>query len=510
MGFKKTDKLRNKMAKLNITGRDLREIGFDQGKTLGITLDIVRKEYKNYLWDDVTPILKSMLADPESFLNHEHLSRAADTLVVKEVVDLTIPLKSKSVDYSVYGREGIEKGAFDQIDLATKLPVAIKGALLPDAHQGYGLPIGGVLALDNSISPYGVGVDIGCRMCLTIYDTGDDFITGKRERLTDVLRKNAFFGINGNNIKLEHSILDYINETDVRFARNLIDKAQDQLGSSGGGNHFIDLGYVDITDGDNEFGLEVGRYFGILSHSGSRGFGAKISEEYSVRAKKSCILPDLVKELAYLDMNSQDGQEYWIAMNLAGDYASACHEEIHRRISTALAIEEVGRVENHHNFAWKEMVNGREAIVHRKGATPAGEGVMGIIPGSMVSRGYIVRGKGNPDTLSSASHGAGRLHSRTKSKALFDQDQVDRVLHENEITLIGGGLDEAPMAYKDIDTVMSYQNDLVDIVGSFTPQVVRMASKSEEGLSFKERKDYKKKENERKERQRLKRERRMR
>ena len=498
------------MAKLNVTGRDLREIGFDQGKTLGITLDIVRKEYKNHLWEDITPILKSMLSDPESFLNHEHLSRAADTLVVKEVVDLTIPINSESVSYQVFGREGIEKSAFDQIDWATKLPVAIQGALLPDCHTGYGLPIGGVLATDGVIIPYGVGVDIGCRMCLTIYDTGDDFITGKRKMLTDVLRKNAFFGINGNDTKLEHAILDHINETDVVFARNLIDKAQDQLGSSGGGNHFIDLGYVDITDGDNEFGLEVGRYFGILTHSGSRGFGAKISNEYTERAKRSCVLPDVVKDLAYLDMNSQDGQEYWIAMNLAGDYASACHEEIHKRISKALALDEVGRVENHHNFAWKEMVNGKEAIVHRKGATPAGEGVMGIIPGSMVSKGYIVRGKGNPSSLSSASHGAGRLYSRTKAQALFDQDQVNKVLRDNEITLIGGGLDEAPMAYKDIDTVMSYQNDLVDIVGSFEPKVVRMAAKSEEGLSFKERKDKKKKENERKERQRLKRERRMR
>lgn len=488
------------MAKLNITGRDLREIGFDQGKTLGVTLDIVRKEFKHMHWDEVTPILKEMLSDPEAFLSHEHLSRAAETMIVKPVIDPTIPIREDSVDYSVYGRAGIERGAFDQIDMATKLPVAVKGALMPDAHQGYGLPIGGVLATDGAISPYGVGVDIGCRMCLTVYDLGENYISGKRKQLTNVLRKNAFFGINGNDLKLEHEVLDRINECDVRFVKNLVDKAQDQLGTSGGGNHFVDLGYVDITDESNEFGLEIGRYFGILTHSGSRGFGAKISNEYTERAMSSCVLPDAVKHLAYLDLNTEDGMEYWIAMNLAGDYASACHHEIHKRISGALNIREVARVENHHNFAWKEMVDGKEVIVHRKGATPAGDGVLGIIPGSMVSRGYIVRGKGNSNSINSASHGAGRLHSRNKCKEIFTQQQVEAVLRENEISLIGGGLDEAPMAYKDIDEVMAYQNDLVDVLGSFEPKVVRMASKSEEGLSFKERKALKKKKQEQNER----------
>tara|TARA_R110000850_G_scaffold93687_1_gene198142 strand:- start:488 stop:1999 length:1512 start_codon:yes stop_codon:yes gene_type:complete len=501
---------RKKMAGLKITGKDLLEIGFESGKSLGVTLDVVRKGYKNSHWDDVTPELKKMLSDPESFLNHKTLGRAAETLIVKEVFTDLVSINEDSVDYDVYGREGIEKGAFDQIDWATKLPVAIQGALMPDAHKGYGLPIGGVLATEGTIIPYGVGVDIGCRMCLTVYDTGSDFISGNREFLSDVLKKNAFFGINGNDTVLEHEVLDSINETDVVFARNLIDKAQAQLGTSGGGNHFIDFGHVDITDVDNEFGLEIGRYFGILSHSGSRGFGAKISNEYTERAMNSCVLPSQVKYLAWLDMNSQDGHEYWIAMNLAGDYASACHEKMHERISKALGIEEVGRVENHHNFAWKEMVNGKEAIVHRKGATPAGEGVMGIIPGSMVSKGYIVRGKGNPNSLSSASHGAGRLHSRTKCKELFNKEAVAATLRNAEVTLIGGGLDEAPDAYKDIDTVMSYQNNLVDVVGSFTPQVVRMASSSEEGLSWKERKDKKKKDQERKKRQSEERERKMR
>ena len=491
------------MGKLKITGKDLLEIGFKSGKSLGVTLDVVRKQYKNSHWDDVSPVLKNMISDPESYLNHNILGRAAQTLVVREVVSPITQINETPLDFHIYGLSEIENAAVEQLKLASRVPVAVKAALMPDAHLGYSIPIGGVLATENAIIPYGVGVDIGCRMCLTVYDTGSDFITGNRRFLSDVLKKNAFFGMNGNDTTLEHAVLDKINETDVVFARNLIDKAQDQLGTSGSGNHFIDFGYVDITDADNEFGLEIGRYFGILSHSGSRGFGAKISNEYTERARKSCMLPDKVKDLAWLDMNSQDGQEYWIAMNLAGDYASACHEKMHERISKALGLEEVGRVENHHNFAWKEMVNGKEAIVHRKGATPAGEGVMGIIPGSMVSKGYIVRGKGNPNSLSSASHGAGRLFSRTKCKELFNKQEVASVLKNAEVTLIGGGLDEAPDAYKDIDTVMSYQNDLVDIVGSFTPQVVRMAASSEEGLSWKERKDKKRKDIERRKRKEI-------
>ena len=131
-------------------------------------------------------------------------------------------------------------------------------------------------------------------------------------------------------------------------------------------------------------------------------------------------------------------------------------------------------VENHHNFAWKEIHGGKEVIVHRKGATPAGKGVLGVIPGSMTAPGYIVRGTGMPESISSASHGAGRTMSRTKAKEMIDPKSVKQHLAKHGIDLIGGGLDEAPMAYKDIATVMNSQRELVEIIGSFTPKVVRM------------------------------------
>ena len=132
-------------------------------------------------------------------------------------------------------------------------------------------------------------------------------------------------------------------------------------------------------------------------------------------------------------------------------------------------------IENHHNFAWKEQdVEGNEIIVHRKGATPASKGTLGIIPGSMTAPGYIVRGLGNEGSLNSASHGAGRKHSRRASKDKFTKSDMKHMLHMNDVSLIGGGVDEAPMAYKDIRKVMQSQQELVEVLGTFTPKIVRM------------------------------------
>ena len=167
--------------------------------------------------------------------------------------------------------------------------------------------------------------------------------------------------------------------------------------------------------------------------------------------------------------------EYWLAMNLAGDYASACHEIIHNRLTKAIGATVLARVENHHNFAWKEQLDGEEVIVHRKGATPAAKDVLGIIPGSMTAPGFLVRGRGEQDSINSASHGAGRQMSRKHAiKTIRETDWIE-MLKDHGVTLIGAGLDEAPMAYKDINKVMHAQQDLVDVLAKFTPKMVRMA-----------------------------------
>lgn len=273
----------------------------------------------------------------------------------------------------------------------------------------------------------------------------------------------------------DHEVLDRKEFSELQIAREMKDRAWQQLGSSGGGNHFVEFGIVEITRAINEYNLAPGQYVALLSHSGSRGLGANIARHYTKIAMDVCKLPQEAKHLAWLDLNTEEGQEYWLAMNLAGDYASACHHQIHERMATALRETPLARIENHHNFAWKEKdANENELIVHRKGATPAGKGVLGIIPGSMATPGFIVRGKGMAASINSASHGAGRTMSRTKAKQTILQGHVNKFLKQAGVELIGAGLDEAPMAYKDIHQVMNSQKELVDVLGSFMPKIVRM------------------------------------
>jgi len=178
--------------------------------------------------------------------------------------------------------------------------------------------------------------------------------------------------------------------------------------------------------------------------------------------------------LAWLSLHEQEGIEYWMAMNLAGDYASACHHVIHEKIAKQLGRKPMKMVENHHNFAWKEKWEGKDLIVHRKGATPAGKDVLGIIPGSMTAPGFIVKGKGESASVNSASHGAGRKMSRTRAMESVTDKQFKDELQKHNVKLLGGGLDESPFAYKDIEKVMQSQKALVDIVGKFTPKIVKM------------------------------------
>ena len=384
-------------------------------------------------------------------------------------------LETKRAPFTIFGENGIQEEAKHQLYTALKLPIAKAGALMPDGHSGYGLPIGGVLAAKDAVIPYGVGVDIGCRMCLTIYDIPASYLEGHKDKYVNMLQEHTKFGGYETHKRInDHEIFDRSEFTDIPTVKKLLKKAYKQLGSSGGGNHFVEFGIVDVSDVNNEFKVPIGKYLGILSHSGSRGMGANIAKHYTKLAIQQTPLPGEAKNLAWLDLNTHDGQEYWLAMNLAGDYASACHHDIHKRLGKALGARPLAMVENHHNFAWKEIVNGEELIVHRKGATPAQKGVLGIIPGSMTAPGFIVRGTGNKHSLQSASHGAGRQLSRRKAKQTITQSDIKKQLKDHGVTLIGGGIDEAPMAYKNIHQVMSNQTELVEVVGSFTPKIVRM------------------------------------
>lgn len=468
------------MNKFNIKGDTLIEIGYPENKAIGHALRVIEKHYRKSTREEILEMLASVLASPADYLEDANLAVIAEALLEKpkdpnDDDRPIIPLREETGTYSIFGSDNIEQGAINQMNIAIRLPVAVAGALMPDAHQGYGLPIGGVLATENAVIPYGVGVDIGCRMCLSIFDHSDAIAKHDSRSLYSILNEHTLFG-SGREFKnnVAHEITDRALFNEIPLLKNLQLKAAKQLGTSGSGNHFVEFGEVEITDAENEFNLAPGKYLALLSHSGSRGLGATIAQHYTKLAMEKCRLPNEAKHLAWLNLDSQEGMEYWLAMNLAGDYASACHHTIHDKIATALGVKPAAMVENHHNFAWKEKLNGKEVIVHRKGATPAGKGVLGIIPGSMSAPGFIVRGKGETLAVNSASHGAGRKMSRTQAMKTITQGAMKKMLKENGITLIGGGLDEAPHAYKDIHQVMDAQIDLVDIVGKFTPKIVRM------------------------------------
>lgn len=390
------------------------------------------------------------------------------------------------IQYMTWGAEHIDEGSHKQMQAACDLPVAMQAALMPDAHVGYGLPIGGVLALDNAVCPYAVGVDIACRMKLSIFDLPPDFLDVWHDQLCEDLQKNTFFGVGVENRRgYCHSVLgkDWNVEAVTRENYN---KAVRQLGTSGSGNHFVEFGVLTIGEdrsyrpGDEGNPLQValgpGQYVALMSHSGSRGTGAAVCNEYSKLAK---LAKPEYGDLAWLSLDSQAGQDYWYAMNLMGDYSAANHDCIHNAIAEVLGVTARLRVENHHNFAWKEVHGGREVIVHRKGATPAGKGVLGVIPGSMGTPAYIVSGKGNPESLCSASHGAGRVMSRKQAKKTFNYlEEIDK-LSRRGITVLSAGADEVCGVYKDINQVMAAQTDLVEVLAKFEPRIVKMCGTNE-------------------------------
>ncbi len=377
----------------------------------------------------------------------------------------------------------IDSAALKQMDDAMSLPISVKGALMPDAHLGYGLPIGGVLATDNVVIPYAVGVDIACRMRISILATPPYKYHENRGKYKIALEKETRFGVGKEfSIPKQHKVMDE-NWSFCKYVQSLKDKAFRQLGTSGAGNHFAEFGLLTLDK--DELGLKKGEYLAFLTHSGSRGTGASIAKYYSDLAKKiHNELPKSLHNLAWLDMDKEEGQEYFNAMELMGKYSSANHETIHDSVLSSLGEEVLCFVENHHNFAFKEMIGKREYIVHRKGATPAKKGMLGVIPGSMATPGYIVRGKGNELSLNSAAHGAGRKMSRRAAKKQLEFRELNKFLKQKQVTLISAGLDEAPMAYKDIGKIMDQQKELVQIVARFDPKLVKMTPVGKKNKRF--------------------------
>lgn len=383
-------------------------------------------------------------------------------------------VEKEAAKYRTWGTQ-IDSQTFQQMDQACRLPPAVSGALMPDAHVGYGLPIGGVLATENAIVPYAVGVDIACRMKLSVLDLPVDSLDRTFDRYRAALENGTRFGVGSKHEKPQyHEVLDR-DWTISKVTRENHDRARSQLGTSGSGNHFVEFGVLTVSASDAALGLAPGSYVALLSHSGSRGPGAAVCAHYSSIAQRC--LPKRYQHferLGWLDMSTEAGQEYFAAMNLMGDFAAANHDVIHRLVSKLCGGRIIAGVENHHNFAWLERHGGRDVYVHRKGATPAGLGVPGVIPGSMGSPAFVVRGLGNAESLDSASHGAGRLMSRTQGQKTFNFRAVQKSLEARGIRVLSAGADEVPGVYKDIEQVMAEQADLVVPIARFDPRIVKM------------------------------------
>ena len=351
--------------------------------------------------------------------------------------------------------------------------------LMPDAHVGYGLPIGGVLALENAVVPYAVGVDIACRMKLSVLDLPAWQLTDrlKFDLFERAIEKGTRFGVGSRPRKAARA-----SGHGPGLVRSRASPARTRTrpGSSWAlparAITLSSSAMLTLAAADAELGSGRRASTWPCSAIAAAVEPARRSVQPTAPSRApSCRRSyESLGRLAWLDLDSEAGQEYWAAMNLMGEYAAANHDVIHRLVSKLLGAKIIAGVENHHNFAWKEVHGGREVIVHRKGATPAGQGVLGVIPGSMADPAFVVRGKGCAESLNSASHGAGRRMSRTQAKQKFTWNAVKKNLEKQGVHVLSAGADEVPGVYKNIEDVMREQQDLVEIVARFDPKIVKM------------------------------------
>jgi tRNA-splicing ligase RtcB len=421
-------------------------------------------------------IIPDILDTPQCYIDKLYWGDFAKAIIAHNK-GLSEDAERHPTGFREWGSDDIDDAAREQMRRACGIPMAYAAALMPDAHIGYGLPIGGVLATEGYVIPYAVGVDIACRMRITIIDKAPETLETQFDKYRLALERGTLFGLGTKwqNNK-QHPVMD-ANWKITPITGSVKDKAHDQLGTSGSGNHFVEFGAFDVTRelGARSLGIEPGKYVALLSHSGSRGPGSNVCNYYSKIARDR--LPKRYEDfrfLAWLGLDTEAGKEYWVAMHLMGKYAAANHEIIHRDVLRLLGCDKLTAVENYHNFAWEEELDGKKVVVHRKGATPASVGKLGVIPGSMGDPCFIVRGLGNPDSIFSASHGAGRKMSRKEAKRQMGWGVWRDELKKRGVTLLSGGIDEVPGVYKSITDVMAAQTDLVDIVARFDPRIVKM------------------------------------
>lgn len=364
--------------------------------------------------------------------------------------------------------DDIEEGALEQAKDIANLPVSFSHiAIMPDSHQGYGMPIGGVLATENAIIPNAVGVDIGCGMC-SLRTNKQELDRDRLKKIMGRIRNTVPVGFSHHDSKQDKKWMPEM-DGELPIVRKEYESARKQVGTLGGGNHFIEI--QKGSDG----------YIWIMIHSGSRNIGYTAAKHYNDIAKeKNEDREDVPKNLAFFREDTKEFSLYTNEMNYCIDFALANRKLMMERVKDAFEKEVSGVefsdfINKPHNFAAQETHFGKDLIIHRKGATRAREGELGMVPGSQGSPSFIVRGKGKPEAFESCSHGAGRVMSRTKAKKTLSVEEQSKPMEEKGIIHAirhKSDLDEAPGSYKDIQEVMKNQSDLVNIVIELEPLAV--------------------------------------
>ncbi len=365
-----------------------------------------------------------------------------------------------------------DEGTVEQMWRCLGVGSAIKGVLCADGHLGYAQPVGGVIAYENHVSISGVGFDIGCGNMAVKTDMTERDIRGRLPGIVKEISRTIDFGVGGKYSRsrgdLEHPIFDHDDVWENAGVKDLKDQAYQQLGTVGGGNHYVDL-FVDREDDHIWIGV----------HFGSRGLGHRTATRYLKWADGKDginVAPALV------EFGTDLAERYMVAMRLAGEYAYAGREWVVKKVVKILAAKVLMSVHNHHNYAWEEKHGGNYYWVVRKGATPAFPGQLGFVGGSMGDDAVIVEGLDTEEArrnLFSTIHGAGRIFSRSVAKKTFTRSEMDKWLADKGILLVGGDLDESPMAYRRLDEVLKYHEDSVKVVNRLRPIAVLMAGKGE-------------------------------
>ena len=368
-----------------------------------------------------------------------------------------------------------EGGAIDQaINLANHPFIFRQVCLMPDTHQGYGMPIGGVIGTKGCVIPNAVGVDIGCGMA-AVKTSLTEIKTEDLKKIMGLIREKVPVGFKHHTVEQEHMLMpfddfDNFNTVNMPVCCTEYRSALKQLGTLGGGNHFIEI--QKGSDG----------HIWFMVHSGSRNLGFKVAKHYNNIAielnKKWESIVTKDQELAFLPLDTDEATNYLTEMKYALDFAKANRNLMVERIKEAFnSVTDNGvsfekEINIHHNYARMENHFGANVMIHRKGTTSAKCGELGIIPGSQGTSSYIIKGRGNPESFRSCSHGAGRKMGRKRAQSSLNLEEEQKRLEDKNIIHSirnKGDLDEASGAYKDIDIVMEEQKDLIDIVVKLEP-----------------------------------------